>query len=742
MDYSKVANPYDFANPVNDADLFVGRVSELEEISYYLDHAARAPRPISLALLGERASGKTSTLNMIDVEATKRGLLAVRIDLDEDDAATQMAFFHKMFDTTLSTACEFGTLGGKFGRTFLTYLDIVTAYRIPEDLTFCPFLFPLQYAKAMSGGNAGVPVSDYNFRKDLLLLRKEVDRPIVLLFDEGNVLAKSRVHLEKLRNMFMNAPGFMLVLTGTPDLFPVMDDVFSPIVRQFKKITLRGFQRMSETEKCIRVPLEKVGLSRSEEVFDFGPAGDLREIHELTGGRPYEIQLVCHLMFKRVQSGRAGKMELNLAVLEEVRRELETSQDVSTRPILAKVRRFEKRRLSALHVLLRCDGRATLEQMWTMEYAFHGTDNWTRADLEGECVRLIGDGVLVAEGDVIRFGGDDFDKIYVTYVAREQRVRLRILSGTLESYWIGGLLTQVAGIGPIESMVGGDFAEESADPFVMALRLGDPGEGRDWFVEDPAQAHDVYDLVVSRRSEADVPVLRVRVRLPWFEQETHHYETTVKVPSTLDLLEERLHIMRSRIEQCGGSLDVERRELQVPSIEVLIGKVERTANEHLRRLLANQHKEAGVSAYLASGEGEDVAFHAACAARYRKEEGADFRNNVGYMLMAEGKLDEGRQLFLEAVERAESPIMRALPRYNLGVVELRQGNVLRSGGYMEEVISEAAGIEESRRKMACLLVPSMGSEGIVFLEEKEPDLLDAAERTLQIVRRVQSEGSA
>ena len=58
---SPMYNPYDFANPVTHKKLFSGRESELTEIRYYLNHALHAPRPISLALIGNRASGKTST---------------------------------------------------------------------------------------------------------------------------------------------------------------------------------------------------------------------------------------------------------------------------------------------------------------------------------------------------------------------------------------------------------------------------------------------------------------------------------------------------------------------------------------------------------------------------------------------------------------------------------------------------------------------------------------------------------
>ncbi|MFM7406966.1 MAG: ATP-binding protein [Cuspidothrix sp.] len=72
IDFSKFYNPYDFSNPVLELDLFAGREKELEEIRYYLDQAKNARQPINIALLGQRASGKTSLLNITECEGKFR----------------------------------------------------------------------------------------------------------------------------------------------------------------------------------------------------------------------------------------------------------------------------------------------------------------------------------------------------------------------------------------------------------------------------------------------------------------------------------------------------------------------------------------------------------------------------------------------------------------------------------------------------------------------------------------------
>ena len=97
--FAEGRNPYEFANPVTDFAYFAGRDSELEDIRYYLNQAKYVAQPVNLAIIGERASGKTSLLNMIDIEGQKAGLLTARINLNSGDA-DPINLFWKLYNAS------------------------------------------------------------------------------------------------------------------------------------------------------------------------------------------------------------------------------------------------------------------------------------------------------------------------------------------------------------------------------------------------------------------------------------------------------------------------------------------------------------------------------------------------------------------------------------------------------------------------------------------------------------------
>src|SRR5437879_2792999 len=105
-------NPYDFSNPVANPLCFAGRESQMREAEYYLAQAVATVRPTHLAILGPRAAGKTSMLNMLATKAEEVGLEVVRINLDQSDARSPLGFFFKVIDGLATKAFEKGAWGG------------------------------------------------------------------------------------------------------------------------------------------------------------------------------------------------------------------------------------------------------------------------------------------------------------------------------------------------------------------------------------------------------------------------------------------------------------------------------------------------------------------------------------------------------------------------------------------------------------------------------------------------------
>jgi len=729
MDYSKFHNPYDFANPIADADLFIGRKQEMEDIKYYLDHAQTAPKPINIAILGPRASGKTSVLNMTEFEANKRSFCTVRIDLDEGDIKTHLGFFYKLFDSIFSKACECGAFGGKDSKTYDVYLDMVNTYRIPEEKLFCPVLFPIQYAKALSVGNVDAQVSDFNYRNDINKIREQINRPIVILFDEGNVLANSRILLEKIRNYFMNSTGFMIVLTGTPDLFPVMDVVFSPIIRQFKKIIIGDFKDTKETKECIKKPLEKIGLD-PDALFDFQSLRDIEEIHDLSGGRPYEIQLICHKLFQRVQLQKAKKMRLDWAVLEDVRKELETSQDISSRPILSKIKSLQKKQVAALRLLCACDGRASFEQIWQIEYIFRDELSWSKESLKKAFEYFVENKIVLEDQGLIKFAGDDFDKIYTKYYAREQGLSLAIGNLTIEALWNSRMGAYFKGLKDGKNIVRLQLDNEI--DFDQAVRgLADEEKAQDIFATAPPWILDIYFVMIKYRNEKEIPFIAMDVSLPWFKACSWFYPKSPKGNFEINELERNFKDLKDRVNKSSGKFTVDVRTIAVISTDILFRKIKTTENSLARRIAVDFHLFQMFEEYLNRKDSEEAFFYAKLASELCDDISPGDCNNMGYVFMNKGELTGARELFEKSISKYAEEQEKALPYYNLGILEGKLGNPKQS---LEKITLSLRALNNKNYECGCLFIPKIKGKKLIFEEVREkPNLLEIANEAKRVI---------
>jgi len=92
------SNPYDFTRPIKGRNRFAGREKELEEIDHYLSLASSTtPSFHNLSLVGQRAAGKTSLLNMLYDIAEEKGLLSVKVSLNNESATNDALLFKEVF---------------------------------------------------------------------------------------------------------------------------------------------------------------------------------------------------------------------------------------------------------------------------------------------------------------------------------------------------------------------------------------------------------------------------------------------------------------------------------------------------------------------------------------------------------------------------------------------------------------------------------------------------------------------
>jgi hypothetical protein len=325
-------NPYNFTRPVQEYAFLGGRDRELNEVKYYIN-LNRNGGNFHLALQGNRASGKTSLLNVVqNLFRGEKDILLVRVDLNVDLVTSEYLFYREIFSNIIGEGLKRGIyvwpskleLPGRPKKFLYDHNEPLYFYEIRKDGTIDEkLLFPDSYVNAAKQNQLNLPIPQRvaieAFRTLINGFSQRGIKVIVLLLDECDLLSKNTALIQKQRNIIDSLAGYMYILSGTDRMFPEMDKVFSPFRRQFITIRVDKFPHLSQAMECVRKPLE----ANEKSLFDDETIG---RIFSLSKGMPYKINMLCHFIYEQRNLRDQNQCQITPEILRKFEEQLSRSQ--------------------------------------------------------------------------------------------------------------------------------------------------------------------------------------------------------------------------------------------------------------------------------------------------------------------------------------------------------------------------------------------------------------------------------
>lgn len=583
--------------------------------------------------------------------------------------------------------------------------------------------------------------------RDLELIRSEVRSPIIVLMDESNVLSQIKILIQKIRSLFMNIPGFMLVVSGTEELFPAMNEVLSPISRDFKRFEVGRFRSRDEARDCVTKPLITIGVHDPESVVDRETMNDLISPEGLTAANPYQIQLVCHFLFRNAQGREPLRMELNLDVLDDVLDEIEGGEDVRSSRTIEALRTLPDQDPRRLSELCRCNGRATLDQLSHIQHVLFGRSEEHRIVMENDLDTFQDLGLIENHGGKIGFAGDERETIYAKYFARAKGIRSLVSSLDPADYFAILLQRRLAGSNswkvlgtPLATIEEIEVGEEIVHQIAHALVTGVDSEqiinrGNRWVIRGMI-TEIYYDMVRLRdANEGSIALASITARSPWLNRQLT-FSVGEGGNDEKVAFDERLETVASRARDVGIEIAWRTDTYDIPDQTILFERIASADNVLLRRSLASVHYFMTMRAYK-RGDREAVAVHGDWSYRLDPDPPSfEQRNNLAYVFLLDRKLLPAESLLQAEDGKSRSDVTPGLIDYNRGVLRLMQDDASSARYCFEASVDAARQLDAEERLVSCLIFPEFDGHDLMFPERMDPDLLAMAQLALELTQHL------
>lgn len=398
QDQDTLGNPYNhFQRPIEEKELFVGREEEIEDICYSLDQAVSDRREfLNIGITGKTGAGKTSLSYILEDEAKDRDLLPVRIELDDYITSDETKLLKKIYEEIVSS------IGGKSEEGYLNALKGNIS-----EVELNAKLLKLYFTP---GEDSPETLSEGLIKRSFVNLYRESDvSGITLILDDAQHLARNPTILQKFKNIFSGIDGYILVLVGTENTFSEISSAFSPAARIFNKFRIGPFESYEKAKECIVNPL-------NEEEKDNIDEKSIYEIYNLTGGSPYEINLLCYHMYKNFEKD-GDDFSLSSDVIDEVLNQLEEWRRTTNNQITNEINDLSEETLEVLVSALETSPSSrdkVVEYSLLDQYKSTETIREAKQRINESIDELISRNILENDSQ-ISFCGDYYEVAYIKY---------------------------------------------------------------------------------------------------------------------------------------------------------------------------------------------------------------------------------------------------------------------------------------------------------------------------------------
>ena len=433
-------------------------------------------------------------------------------------------------------------------------------------------------------------------------------------------------------------------------------------------------------------------------------------------------------------------MRLDFNIIEDIIRELEISENISKRPILTEVRKLTKKQLQAVDLLCSCDGRATFDQIWEVEYIFKDKKRWSKIGLLHILNHLKNNSILSDKGGMIKFAGDDFDKIYTKYFARERKVSLNIqdFPPNLELYLF---LKLYAYMKNIENLVVFSIKSEfktsvSIDINNIIKRMQGIKKSKKNIFQDPySYIEDVYFLMIKYRNATKIPLLHIEINLSWAKIQSIWYSEKAD-SSDVNIAIKKLNFLNERIINLKNNLILKYEEVDVIPLN-LLKEIIKKSQDKFKEKIAKRHTNKMFTEYIKEPRNKDEAlFHADLAYFYNSDCDEYTCNNIGYLYLVAGELEKSQVLLNKAITISKDDSLLTLANYNMGILELKRNNLEQAEKLFKKSEKLANSIEEKERYVEVLLIPKIKKSKLIYEEKEYPNMLDASEKSISVIKKL------